>query len=80
VVLTGKSVGQVGETAIYGSKATTHIVEVEEVLKGDPGDGNLRISSMPQTCSRGGSYWMAIRSIPPKESSFSPPSRAASGE
>lgn len=51
VVLIGKSVGQAGETVIYGSKATTHVVEVEQVLKGDPGDGNLRISSMPQTCA-----------------------------
>lgn len=51
VVLIGKSVSQVGETTIYGSKAATHLVEVEHVLKGNPGEGNLRISSMPQTCS-----------------------------
>lgn len=50
LVLIGKSVGQVGETTIYGSKAPTHLVEVEQVLKGNPGEGNLRISSMPQTC------------------------------
>ena len=56
VVLIGKSVRHVGETSIYGSKATTHLVEVEQVLKGDPGDGNLRISSMPQTCSGSESY------------------------
>lgn len=56
VVLIGKPVSQVGETTIYGSKATTHLVEVEQVLKGNPGDGNLRISSMPQTCSGSESY------------------------
>ncbi|MGO4586532.1 hypothetical protein AB4Z38_22000 [Arthrobacter sp. 2RAF6] len=55
-MLIGKSVSQAGETTIYGSKATTHLVEVEQVLKGNPGDGNLRISSMPQTCSGGESY------------------------
>jgi hypothetical protein len=56
VVLIGKSVSHAGETSIYGSKATTHFVEVELVLKGDPGDGNLRISSMPPTCTGGESY------------------------
>ena len=56
VVLIGKSVSQAGETTIYGSEATTHLVEVEQVLKGHPGEGNLRISSMPQTCSRTESY------------------------
>lgn len=56
VVLIGKSVSRVGETTIYGSKATTHLVEVEQILKGNPGDGNLRISSMPQTCSGSESY------------------------
>lgn len=49
VVLIGKSVSHAGEASTYGSKATNHLVEVEQVLKGDPGDGNLRISSMPQT-------------------------------
>ncbi|WP_269997264.1 hypothetical protein [Arthrobacter sp. B2a2-09] len=56
VVLIGKSVSQVGMTSIYGSKATTHLVEVEQVLKGNPGRENLRISSMPQTCSGSDSY------------------------
>ncbi|MET3172518.1 UNVERIFIED_ORG: hypothetical protein ABIB52_000342 [Arthrobacter sp. UYCu721] len=56
VVLIGKSVSHAGETSIYGSKATTHLVEVEQVLKGEPGDGNLRISSMPPTCTGGESY------------------------
>ncbi len=55
VVLIGKSVSRAGETSIYGHKATTHLVEVEQVLKGDPGDGNLRIS-MPPTCTGGESY------------------------
>ncbi|MBT2537485.1 hypothetical protein [Arthrobacter sp. ISL-69] len=56
VVLIGKSVSRAGETSIYGSKATTHLVEVEQVLKGDPGEGNLRITSMPPTCTVGGTY------------------------
>lgn len=56
VVLIGKSVGQVGETTIYGHKATTHVVEVEQVLKGEPGTGTLRISSMPPTCTGGEPY------------------------
>lgn len=55
-VLIGKSESRVGETSIYGYKATTHLVEVEQVLKGDPGDGNLRISSMPPTCTGGETY------------------------
>ena len=56
MVLIGKSVSRAGETSIYGYKATTHLVEVEQVLKGDPGDGNLRISSMPPTCTVGETY------------------------
>lgn len=56
MVLIGKSVSRAGETTIYGSKATTHLVEIEQVLKGEPGDGNLRISSMPPTCTGGESY------------------------
>ncbi len=56
VVLIGKSVGEVGLTTIYGSKAATHLLEVEQVLKGNPGEGNLRISSMPQTCFGSESY------------------------
>lgn len=51
VVLIGKSVSRADETSIYGSEATTHLVEVEQVLKGHPGEGSLRVSSMPQTCS-----------------------------
>ena len=56
VVLIGRSVGPAGETSIYGSKATTHLVEVEQVFKGNPGEGNLRISSMPPTCTGGETY------------------------
>ncbi|WP_284981620.1 hypothetical protein [Arthrobacter sp. efr-133-TYG-118] len=55
-MLIGKSVGEVGLTTIYGSKAATHLLEVEQVLKGNPGEGNLRISSMPQTCFGSESY------------------------
>nr|WP_157371011.1 META domain-containing protein [Arthrobacter sp. Leaf141] len=55
-VLVGRSVGRAGETSIYGSKAATHLVEVEQILKGDTGDGNLHISSMPPTCTGSDSY------------------------
>jgi hypothetical protein len=56
VVLIGKSLSRAGETSIYGHKGTTHLVEVEQVLKGDPGAGNLRITSMPATCTPGATY------------------------
>jgi hypothetical protein len=56
LVLIGKSVSRVGETSIYGHKATTHLVVVEQVLKGNPGQGNLHIVSTPPTCTVGGSY------------------------
>ena len=56
LVLIGKSLSQAGETSIYGHKATTHLVEVEQALKGNPGEGNLRITSTPPTCTVGGSY------------------------
>ena len=56
LVLIGKSVSQAGETTIYGHQATTHLVEVEQILKGNPGRGNLRITSTPETCTPGGSY------------------------
>jgi hypothetical protein len=56
VVLIGTSVSRAGETIIYGHQATTHLVEVEQVLKGEPGDGNFRITSTPPTCTVGGTY------------------------
>jgi hypothetical protein len=56
MVLIGKSVSRAGETTIYGNKATTHAVEIEQVLKGEPGTGNLRIASMPPTCTQGEPY------------------------
>lgn len=56
LVLIGKSVRRAGGTTIYGQEATTHVVEVEQALKGDPGHGNVRITSTPPTCTAGGSY------------------------
>ena len=56
LVLIGKPVGRDGETSIYGYPAQIHLVEVEAVLKGDPGPGRLRIASMPLTCTGGVSY------------------------
>lgn len=56
LVLIGTPAGQEGETPAYGSKGRTHLIDVEKILKGDPGAKPLRISSMPQTCSDGGAY------------------------
>ena len=56
LVLIGKPVRADGETLIYGYKANVHLVEVESVLKGDPGPAPLHIASMPPTCSAGVSY------------------------
>ena len=56
LVVVGTSAAEVGETSIYGYAATTHLIEVERVLKGEPGDGPLRISSTPETCTGGESY------------------------
>jgi hypothetical protein len=56
LVLIGKSISRAGETSIYGHKATTHLVEVEQVLKGNPGEGDLRITSTPPTCTVGEPY------------------------
>jgi hypothetical protein len=56
LVLIGQSAAEVGETSIYGYRATTHLVDVERVLKGEPADGPLRISSTPETCTGGDSY------------------------
>lgn len=56
LVVIGKPVGVDGQTLIYGYKANVHLVEVEAVLKGDPGPGPLRIASTPPTCSAGVTY------------------------
>lgn len=56
LVLIGKPVRVDGETLIYGYKANVHLMEVETVLKGDPGPEPVRIASMPTTCSAGVSY------------------------
>ena len=56
LVLIGKPVSKAGEITIYGHPATTHLMEVEQILKGNPGEGNFRITSTPETCTPGGSY------------------------
>ena len=56
LVLIGKPAGRDGETSIYGYTAQIHLVDVEAVLKGEPGPGPLRIASMPLTCTGGVSY------------------------
>lgn len=56
LVLIGKPVRVDGETLIYGYRANVYVLEVETVLKGDPGPAPLRIASTPVTCSAGVSY------------------------
>ena len=56
LVVIGAPVRVDGETPIYGYKANVHLVEVEAVLKGDPGPMPLRIASTPITCSAGDTY------------------------
>jgi hypothetical protein len=56
LVVIGTPSGTDSETSIYGYTAQIHLVEVEEVLKGQPEPGPLRIASMPLTCTNGVSY------------------------
>jgi hypothetical protein len=56
LVLIGNPVAKDGETSIYGYTAQVHRVDVEAVLKGEPGPGPLRVASMPLTCTGGVSY------------------------
>ena len=56
LVVIGTPQGTESETRIYGYTAHIHVVEVEDVLKGDPGPGPLRIASMPVTCTGGVPY------------------------
>ncbi len=56
LVVIGTPAGTDAETRIYGYTAHIHAVEVEGVLKGDPGPGPLRIASTPVTCTGGVSY------------------------
>lgn len=52
LVVIGTPLKQDGETMIYGYRARSHQVELETVVKGDPGQAPLRIASMPQTCGK----------------------------
>lgn len=56
LVVVAKPTGTDGETNIYGYSARIHLLEVETVLKGQPGTGPLRIASTPETCTGGISY------------------------
>jgi hypothetical protein len=56
LVAVGEPVRQDGETSIYGYTAQTHLVKIETIYKGKPGQETVRISSMPQTCTGGESY------------------------
>lgn len=54
LVLIGEPAGKDGETSIYGYRAATHLIKVEQILKGEPGDGTIRITSTPMTCTADG--------------------------
>ena len=56
LVVIGTPAGTDAETRIYGYTAQVHVVEVGNVLKGDPGPRPLRMASMPLTCTGGVSY------------------------
>ena len=56
LVVIGTPRGRDGKTSIYGYSAQIHLVEVETVLKGQPGPGPLRVASTPETCTGGISY------------------------
>ncbi|WP_157356989.1 hypothetical protein [Arthrobacter sp. U41] len=56
LVVISKPVRADGETALYGYRANVHLLDVETVLKGEPGPAPLRITSTPPTCSPGFLY------------------------
>ena len=56
LVVVGTPRGREGKTSIYGYSTQVHLVEVETVLKGQPGPGLLRVASTPETCTGGVSY------------------------
>lgn len=56
LVAVGKPLRPDGETSIYSYAARTHLIEIETVLKGEPGPGPIHVSSMPQTCTGGESH------------------------
>jgi hypothetical protein len=56
LVVVGTPKGRDGKTSIYGYNTQVHLVEVETVLKGQPGPGPLRVASAPETCTGGVSY------------------------
>ncbi|MFJ6003590.1 hypothetical protein [Arthrobacter sp. NPDC092385] len=45
-----------GTTTIYGVDAHTHSMRVDEVVKGELADEDIRITSMPITCTEGDQY------------------------
>ncbi|MDQ0850965.1 hypothetical protein QFZ65_002903 [Arthrobacter sp. B3I9] len=56
LVVVGTPKGRDGKTSIYGYSSQVHLVEVETVVKGQPGPGLLRVVSTPETCTGGVSY------------------------
>src|SRR5687767_4398595 len=48
LVAVGKFLRQDGETSIYSYASRTHLIEIETVLKGEPGQGPIHVSTMPR--------------------------------
>ena len=55
LVIVGEQVGRDGSTGRFGLDARAYMVRVDEVLKGELGDDEIRVLSLPATCS-GGEY------------------------
>ncbi|MHA7246945.1 hypothetical protein [Arthrobacter tecti] len=51
LVLVGRPIAEDGQQRIYGYDAQIHVVSIEKVLKSDVEQDEIRIASMPQTCT-----------------------------
>ncbi|NJC23956.1 hypothetical protein BJ994_003032 [Arthrobacter pigmenti] len=51
LVLVGRPIAEDGQQRIYGYDAQIHVVSIEKILKGDIEQDEIRIASMPQTCT-----------------------------
>jgi hypothetical protein len=50
LVVTGEAEPAGGDVLLYGAEATVYRIHVDDVLKGDPGDGDLLVASTPFSC------------------------------
>ena len=51
LVVVGEQLGTDGSTARFGVDATAHTIRVDRVLKGELDDTEIRVLSLPATCS-----------------------------